>query len=69
MIPASHALTNGRFHQSRQRRQNIDGGIDLVRSVEEGKSKGRVSIDPHSRWHVCLPVCYGAACPHRSVPL
>lgn len=44
MIPASHAFTNGRFHQSRQRRQNIDGGIDLwrdvkVRGVKEGKSR------------------------------
>ena len=40
MISASHAFTNGRFHQSRQRRQYIDGGIDLVIGVCGGGGGG-----------------------------
>ena len=29
MIPASHTLSNGRLHQSRQGRQHVDWRVDL----------------------------------------
>ena len=29
MIPASHSFSNGRLHQSRQRRQHVDWRVDL----------------------------------------
>ena len=61
MVSASHALTNGRFHQSRQRRQYIDGRIDLVMGVGKGKGSGaRVSI-AHTRW-VCMLACLLCSC-------
>lgn len=40
MVLSGHALPNGRLHQPRQRREHVDGGVDLrVGGAEEGSGR------------------------------